>query len=112
MPIAVTGVLFAGRCGPALFQREIGDLTLRTLTRGRRGGSSPSRTARPIRALARGDAADHAAGCGDGLQGDGEAGPVGVGARHGLGGQHHFAADRLVEGQQRPVFLFEPGRVL
>ena len=49
MPIAVTGVLCAGRCGSALFQRESGDLTLRTLTRGRRGGSSPSRTARPIR---------------------------------------------------------------
>ena len=49
MPIAVTGVLFAGRCGSALFQRESGDLTLRTLTRGRRGGSRPSRTARPMR---------------------------------------------------------------
>ena len=47
--MAVTGVLRAGRCGSALFQRESGDLTLRTLTRGRRGASSPSRTAWPIR---------------------------------------------------------------
>ena len=42
-------VLRAGRCGSALFHRESGDLTLRTLTLGRRGASSPSRTARPIR---------------------------------------------------------------
>ena len=46
MPMAVTGVLRAGRCGSALFQRDSGDLTLRVLTRGRRGGSSPFRTAR------------------------------------------------------------------
>ncbi len=45
----VMGVLRAGRRGSVLFQRDRGDLTLRALTRGRRGGSRPSRTARPIR---------------------------------------------------------------
>ena len=46
-----------------------------------------------------------------GLQGGGEAGAVGVGAGDGLGGEDHLAADGLVEGQQRPGFLFQPGRV-
>src|ERR1039457_1725104 len=46
---SVTGVVRAGRCGSALFQRDSGDLALRVLTRGRRGSSRPSRTARPMR---------------------------------------------------------------
>src|SRR6266511_1993052 len=45
----VIGVLRVGRCGSALFQRDRGDLTLRTLMRGRRGGSSVARTAWPMR---------------------------------------------------------------
>jgi hypothetical protein len=46
---AVTSVLRRGRCGSTLFQRDSGDLTLRVLTRERRGGSKPSRTAWPTR---------------------------------------------------------------
>src|SRR6185437_14815410 len=47
-----------------------------------------------------------------GVQGDGEAGAVGVGAGDGLGGECHLAADGLVEGEQGPDFLVQPGGVL
>jgi hypothetical protein len=49
MVMAVICVLRLGLCGSALFQRDSGDLTLRTLTLGRRGGSRPPRTAWPMR---------------------------------------------------------------
>ncbi len=55
------------------------------------------------------------AACGQGLpggfQGDGEAGPVGVGAGDRFGGGGHGPAQRLVEGQQRPHLLFQAGWV-
>ena len=46
-----------------------------------------------------------------GVQGDGEAGAVGVGAGDGLGGECHLAADGLVEGEQGPDFLVQPGGI-
>src|SRR5215813_6455432 len=58
-----------------------------------------------------GDAAgggDLVAGC---FQGGGEAGPVRVGAGHGLGGRGHRHPDQLVDGEQRPQFLFGAGPV-
>ena len=48
---------------------------------------------------------------GGGLPGGGEAGPVGIGAGDGLDGGDHGPAQRLAAGQQRPEFLFQPGRV-
>ena len=46
-----------------------------------------------------------------GFEGGGEAGPVRVGAGAGFDGGDHGSAQRLVDGEQGPQFLFEPGRI-
>jgi hypothetical protein len=46
-----------------------------------------------------------------GFQGGGEACSVRIGARLGFHGGDHGHAQQLIERQQRPEFLFQPGRV-
>jgi len=58
------------------------------------------------------DAAGRGEAVAGGLQGGGEAGPVGIGAGAGLHRLDHGYAQQLVGGQQSPDLLFQAGPVL
>ena len=112
--IVVIRLLVRGLPTGCLFQRLSGELTLRAQT-----GPAQAVEVRQDRAAdIAGEVAVRprdVAGAGDqilgSLDGDLVAGAVGVGARHGLYGVGDGRPQRLVQRQQRPHLLFQPGRV-